>query len=71
MNKPETIRVKNELTGDTTELLERLEPWRAEQVLGLRVPMSSEMKQEFEYRKQQIEALANSMYKAPFSPRDA
>jgi hypothetical protein len=51
--------------------LERIEPWEAERVLGVRIPMSGGMKHEYAYRKKQLSTLSKRVYNAPFDPQDA
>ena len=51
--------------------LERISAFSAERILGIRLSMSGEMKQEYEYRKEHIDNLAHRLYTAPFSPADA
>jgi len=58
-------------SGYGTETLKRMEPWEAERVLGIRLPMTGEMNTEFTFRKEQMETLGTRLYAAPFTPTDA
>ena len=49
--------------------LQRLEPCQAEHILGIWLPMTGQMVQE--YRLNQIKKLALTVYHSPFTPRDA
>ena len=64
-----TIDISHE-SGQNKDTLERIEPWNAERVLGLRLPMTGNMATEFAFRKKQIKTLGNRIYKAPFTPHD-
>ena len=64
-DKEETINVHE------NERLTRLEPWDAERVLGVRLPMNGDMKKEFKYRQEQAATLGKRLYQAPFTPHDA
>ena len=57
-DNPGTISIKGENTTNV-DVLERLEPWQAERMLGLRLPMTGEMKDELQYRKKQMEKLGH------------
>ena len=69
--KGDTIVIHSELAGGPDDTLERIEPWDAERVLGLRLPMTGSMKFEYKYRKKQIDEMAEIMYQAPFTAHDA
>ena len=67
-----TINTSQSNTAKEQEYtLERISALAAERILGIRLSMSGEMKQEYEYRKDQIEKLAHRLYTAPLSPSDA
>ena len=64
-NKTETIQINKD------DSLERLEPWNAERILGVRLPMNGDMRHEFNFRKDQATSLGKKLYQAPFTPHDA
>ena len=55
----------------TTKVLGRLEPDKAERVLGIRLPMDGNMKDELKFRCQQIKKLSIRIYNAPLTHWDA
>ena len=67
----ESILIKTKESGENIFKLQRLQPDQAEHVLGIRLPMNGIMMQEYNYRLQQINELALTLYKLPFTPRDA
>ena len=66
-----TIKITAESNGGRLEALERLGPNKAEQVLGLRLPMTGAMDSEYKYRKKQIENMALKLYQALISQKEA
>ena len=56
---------------ETTKILGCLEPDKAERVLGIRLPMDGNMKEELKYRCQQIRILSKKIYMAPLTHWDA
>ena len=69
-DNPGTIQIQDNCSIHK-DTLERLEPWEADRMLGLRLPMTGEMTIEKNYRKKQMENLGHKLYAAPFSPNDA
>lgn len=67
-NKTVTIRTTE--NGSKECKLGRLEPEQAERILGIRLPMTGEMTREYDYRLKQMNELALTVYRSPFSPRD-
>ena len=67
---PGTVHLKNNTTGEM-ESLERIEPWEAERILGLRLPLTGSMQNELKYRKDKLEKFGERFYKAPLSNYDA
>ena len=65
-----TITITHE-SGTKEDTIERINPWEAERVLGLRIPMTGEMNTELKYRVKQSTTLATRLYAAPFTPHDA
>ena len=57
--------------GTSYQKMGRLEPWQAERVLGVRIPLDGTMKEEFNFRKKQIRILGKKIYRAPLSHWDA
>ena len=53
------------------QILGRLEPNEAERVLGVRLPLDGNMKEEFIYRCKQIRDLSKKVYKAPLGHWDS
>ena len=74
---PELIKEDNSTMISTTdessnnESLTRLDPSKAERILGLRLPMTWSMDQEYNFRNNQIQTLASKVEKSPFQPHDA
>ena len=67
-----TIGINSPISAtDKNDNLSRLEPWEADRVLGLRLPMTGSMSLEYEYRMKQIKTLAKKLYTAPFSHQEA
>lgn len=67
-----TVRVSSAFDQHQVEWdLERLEPWKAERVLGVRVPLTGEMKWEYNFRMKQMKTLAKRLYTSPFDFRDS
>ena len=58
-------------TSGKIDKLTRMEPWEADRVLGLRLPMTGSMTKEYNYRLQQTKMLAKKLYNAPFSHQEA
>ena len=54
-----------------TKYLERLEPSQAERVLGVRLPLDGNMKDEFIFRCKQVRELSRILYNAPIDHRDS
>ena len=57
--------------NQSEEVLGRLEPDKADRVLGVRLPLDGNMVPEFEYRCQQVRKLSNKVFNAPISHWDA
>ena len=51
--------------------LERIEPWVGERILGVRLPITGKMNEEYTYRLKQTKQMAQDLQKAPFDPFDA
>ena len=51
--------------------LQRLDPWEADRVLGVRLPMDGTMKIEYRYRLEQIKTFADKMMNSPLTHYDA
>ena len=67
----DSIQIPSEEIGNKMYTLERLDPWKSERILGVRVPMDGNMKNESKYRTKQTEDMAKKLYHAPFTPKDA
>ena len=57
-------------TQQEEQIIKRLEPGNATRVLGIRLPMTGNMKQEYDYRLQQVKQLATKIRNAPLSTMD-
>ena len=66
-----TIQMPSEEIGDKMDSLDRIDPWKSERILCVRIPMDGSMKNEFEYRTKQIDSMAKKLHNAPFTPKDA
>jgi hypothetical protein len=53
------------------ETIDRIEPWTGERILGIRLAITGTMVDEFNYRQQQVQEMADLLQKAPFRPHDA
>ena len=51
--------------------LQRLDPWEADRVLGVRLPMDGTMKIEYKYCLDQVKQFADKLMKAPITHYDA
>jgi hypothetical protein len=54
-----------------TFTLERIEPWIGERILGVRLPITGKMNEEYTYRLKQSQKMAEDLQRAPFDPFDA
>ena len=70
-NADQTIHVPSEELGDKEVLLERLSPYEAERILGLRLPIMGTMQKEYKFRRDQAEKFALKMYRAPINHKEA
>jgi ribonuclease HI len=69
---PGKIGMTNIVQGNKVEqVLGRLEPDQAERVLGVRLPLDGNMKEELNYRCQQMRAFSKKVYNAPINHWDA
>jgi hypothetical protein len=69
---PGDVGMKNCIQGHETEqVLGRLELDQVERVLGVRLPLDDNMKIEWKYRSQQIQAFSKKVYNAPINHWDA
>ena len=66
-----TIRTKSIKDTYRVQELERLEPHEAERVLGIRLPLTGDMKIEYKYRKKQLQLFCHDLYKAPLTHYEA
>ena len=70
-DKTKTIHIATESGSDQKVPLERIEPSKAERILGLRIPILGTMAQEYSFRKKQADELAFRLYQAPISHKEA
>ena len=68
---PGTVNITSIKTHSKEERLERLNPWEAERILGLRIPLTGSMGTELKFRKEQLDEFGKSMYKAPLNQQEA
>ena len=67
----QTIIVKSIKKFSCPEKLERLDPDKAERVLGIRLPLTGSMTMEKQYRTQQLKDFCTKLYKKPLSHYEA
>ena len=66
------IGMENTEGGErTTQYLGRLEPNQAERVLGVRLPLDGNMREEFKFRCQQVSEFSSKIRDAPLTHHDA
>lgn len=53
------------------ECYQRLDPWEADRVLGVRLPMDGNMREEYKYRLEQAKTFTRKLINAPLSHYDA
>ncbi len=69
---PGTVEIASCLDKYNTKFqLLRKEPWEAERVLGVRLPMSGKMDVEYKFRLHQMKDFAQLVARAPLTPFDA
>ena len=75
MNKkelPGTITVTSTLYPNSNpDSFQRLEPWEATRVLGIRIPMTGQMNHEKKYRKKQMKEFGTKLYSAPLTHQES
>ena len=68
---PGTIRAKSVFEKFRVFELERLNPWQAEKILGVHLPMDGTMDIEYTKREAKLMAFGDKMYKAPLTNYEA
>ena len=65
------IEIKSIKNTGKKEFMERLDPDQAERVLGVRLPLTGEMKEELKYRKRNLRKFCQKLYNSPLTNHEA
>ena len=70
ISEEDTIKITSVHNGENEQHLERLDPDKAERILGIRLPLTGSMEIECAYRKKNLLDFCKKLYKAPLSNYD-